>query len=163
MTRIYTPGTRGYVNVTTGLGRLLLVMTGAYLIFKPKEETVKEVKENPYSNFMEKLEVTYYSPLNTVGVETKEIENEDTIQGARDQIQVSYRVTGIDFGKATIKYGDTEKEIESPEGLPVSFTISKTTVIEELNKNGYLQVQISVTPASAQAEVRTVTFRYEGA
>ncbi len=160
MTRIYTPATRGYINVTTGLGRLLLVMTGAYLVFKPKE--VKKVS-NPYSNFAENLEVTYFSPLNTVGVETKEIKDNDTIQGARDQIQVSYRVTGIDFGKATIKYGNKEEIIESPQGLPISFTISKSTVIEELDANGYLQVQISVTPASSQAEVRTVTFRYEGA
>lgn len=160
MTRIYTPATRGYINVTTGLGRLLLVMTGAYLVFKPKE--VKKVS-NPYSNFAENLEVTYFSPLNTVGVETKEIKDDDTIQGARDQIQVSYRVTGIDFGKATIKYGNKEEIIESPQGLPISFTISKSTVIEELDANGYLQVQISVTPASSQAEVRTVTFRYEGA
>ena len=161
MTRIYTPATRGYINVTTGLGRLLLVMTGAYLVFKPKEE-IKEIP-NPYSNFAENLEVTYFSPLNTVGVETKEIKDNDTIQGARDQIQVSYRVTGVDFGKATIKYGDKEEVIESPQGLPISFTISKSTVIEELDANGYLQVQISVTPASSQAEVRTVTFRYEGA
>jgi hypothetical protein len=161
MTRIYTPATRGYINVTTGLGRLLLVMTGAYLVFKPKEE-VKEIP-NPYSNFAENLEVTYFSPLNTVGVETKEIKDDDTIQGARDQIQVSYRVTGVDFGKATIKYGNKEEVIESPQSFPISFTISKSTVIEELDANGYLQVQISVTPASAQAEVRTVTFRYEGA
>ena len=32
MTRIYHPGTRGYVNITTGTGRLLLVLAGAYLI-----------------------------------------------------------------------------------------------------------------------------------
>jgi hypothetical protein len=160
MSRIYTPGTRGYVNVTTGLGRLLLVMTGAYLVFKPKEEIKKETQ---YSNFAENLEVTYFSPLNTVGVETKEINDGDIIQGAKDQIQVSYRVTGTDYGKATIKYGNEEKIIDSPRGFPLSFTISKTTVTEELNTNGYLQVQISVTPASAQAEVRTVTFRYEGA
>jgi len=160
MTRIYTPATRGYVNVTTGIGRLLLVMTGAYLVFKPKEV---KAEPTPYANFMEKLEVSYFSPVNTEGVETKEISNGDTIQGARDQIQVSYRVTGIEFGKATIKYGDEEQVIESPQGLPISFTISKPSVIKELDKNGYLQVQISVTPASAQAEVRIVNFRYEGA
>ena len=94
---------------------------------------------------MEKLEVSYFSPVNTEGVETKEISDGDTIQGARDQIQVSYRVTGIEFGKATIKYGDEEQVIESPQGLPISFTISKPSVIKELDKNGYLQVQISVT------------------
>lgn len=161
MTRVYHPAARGYINITTGVGRLLLVMTGAYLVFKPKE--VKAEEPNPYANFMERLEVSYFSPVNTEGVETKEISDGDTIQGARDQIQVSYRVTGIEFGKATIKYGDEEQVIESPQGLPISFTISKPSVIKELDKNGYLQVQISVTPASAQAEVRTVNFRYEGA
>ena len=161
MTKIYHPGARGYINITTGVGRLLLVLGGAYLMFKPKE--VIEVKENPYSNFMERLEMTYYSGISTEGVKTTEVKDGDIIQGARDQIQVSYRVTGVEFGSAKITYGDTEEVIESPEGFPISFTISKSTVIEELDKNGYLQVQISVTPASAQAEVRTVSFRYEGA
>ena len=160
MTRIYTPATRGYVNVTTGLGRLLLVMTGAYLVFRPQEV---QATETVYSPFTESLEVTYYSPINTVGVKTKQIKDGDVIQGARDQIQVNYRVTGINFGKATITYGDEEQVIESAEGLPVSFAISKPSVIKELDKNGYLQVQISVAPASAQAEARTVSFRYEGA
>ena len=86
-----------------------------------------------------------------------------TIQGARDQITINYRVTGVEFGKATITYGDETKVIESPQKFPVQFTISKSTVIDQLNANGYLQVQISVTPASTQAEVRTVSFRYEGA
>jgi hypothetical protein len=160
MTRIYSPGARGYLNVTTGVGRLLLVMTGAYLIFKPKEVVSQE---NPYVEYMERTEITYYSPISTEGVVTKEIKDGDTVQGARDQIQVSYRVTGTDFGKAVIKYGDTEKVIDSPQSFPISFTISKPTVIAELEKNNYLQVQISVTPASAQAEAHTMSFRYEGA
>ena len=37
MTRIYHPGIRGYTNITTGACRFF-VLTGAYLIFKPKEE-----------------------------------------------------------------------------------------------------------------------------
>ena len=37
MSKIYSPGARGYLNITTGVGRLLLVIGGAYLIFKPKE------------------------------------------------------------------------------------------------------------------------------
>ena len=97
------------MNVTTGLGRLLLVMTGAYLVFKPQEVQAK--KETVYSPFTENLEVTYYSPINTVGVKTKQIKDGDVIQGARDQIQVNYRVTGINFGKATITYGDEERVI----------------------------------------------------
>ena len=78
-------------------------------------------------------------------------------------VMIVCNVIAIGIGKATIKYGNKEEVIESPQAFPVSFTISKSTVIEELDTNGYLQVQISVTPASAQAEVRTVTFRYEAA
>jgi len=161
MTRVYSPAARGYLNISTGVGRLLLVVGGAYLMFKPQEVQAKE--ETVYAPYTESLEVTYYSPINTVGVKTKQIKDGDVIQGARDQIQVNYRVTGINFGKATITYGDEERVIESAEGLPVSFAISKPSVIKELDKNGYLQVQISVAPASAQAEARTVSFRYEGA
>lgn len=161
MTRIYHPGIRGYTNITTGAGRLLLVLTGAYLLFKPKE--VQATTVNPYENFMESLEVTYFSSISTQGVKTASVEDGATIQGARDQITVNYRVSGVEFGKATITYGDETKVIESPNQFPVQFTISKSTVIDQLNANGYLQVQISVTPASAQAEVRTVSFRYEGA
>ena len=160
MTRVYSPAARGYLNISTGEGRLLLVIGGAYLMFKPQEV---QAKETVYTPFTESLEVTYYSAINTVGVKTKQIKDGDVIQGARDQIQVNYRVTGINFGKATITYGDEEQVIESAEGLPVSFAISKPSVIKELDKNGYLQVQISVAPASAQAEARTVSFRYEGA
>jgi len=161
MTRIYHPGIRGYTNITTGAGRLLLVLTGAYLIFKPKEEVKK--LPNPYENFMENLEVTYFSSISTEGIKTASVEDGATIQGARDQITVNYQVSGVEFGKATITYGGETKVIESPNQFPVQFTISKSTVIDQLNANGYLQVQISVTPASTQAEVRTVSFRYEGA
>lgn len=161
MTRIYHPGIRGYTNITTGVGRLLLVLTGAYLIFKPKE--VSAVETNPYENFLDRLEVTYFSPISTEGVKTVAVEDGATIQGARDQITVNYRVSGVEFGKATITYGSETKVIESPNQFPVEFTISKSTVIDQLNANGYLQVQVSVTPASSQAEVRTVSFRYEGA
>ena len=161
MTRIYHPGTRGYVNVTTGTGRLLLVLAGAYLLAKPRQVSAEEV--NPYENFMESLEVTYFSSISTEGVKTVAVQDGATIQGARDQITINYRVTGVEFGKATITYGDETKVIESPQKFPVQFTIYKSTVIDQLNANGYLQVQISVTPASTQAEVRTVSFRYEGA
>ena len=161
MTRIYNPGIRGYNNITTGAGRLLLVLTGAYFLFKPKEEA--EVITNPYENFLDSLEVTYFSPISTEGVKTVSVENDATIQGARDQIIVNYRVSGVEFGKATITYGNETKVIDSPKQFPVQFTISKTTVIEQLDANEYLQVQISVTPASTQAEVRTVSFRYESA
>ena len=65
MTRIYHPGTRGYVNVTTGTGRLLLVLAGAYLLAKPRQVSAEEV--NPYENFMESLEVTYFSSISTEG------------------------------------------------------------------------------------------------
>ena len=159
MSKIYSPGARGYLNITTGVGRLLLVIGGAYLIFKPKEIS----KPNVYNTFMEKVTLSYYSAVSTEGIVNEDIQDGEVVQGARDQIQVSYRVTGIEFGKATIKYGDEEQVIESPQGLPISFTISKPSVIKELDKNGYLQVQISVTPASAQAEAHTMSFRYEGA
>ena len=159
MSKIYSPATRSYLNITTGVGRLLLVVGGAYLIFKPKEVT----KTTPYNPIMEKTTISYFSQLNTQGVVDKDIQDGDVIQGARDQIQVSYRVTGVSKGIAVIKYGDEEKTIESPEDFPVSFTISKSTVISELDKNGHLQVQISVTPASAQAEAHSISFRYEGA
>jgi hypothetical protein len=160
MTRVYSAAKRDYLNITSGAGRLLLVLGGAYLVFRPKEVQATETVYKPYT---ENLEVTYHSPINTVGIKTKQVKDGDVIQGARDQIQVNYRVTGLDLGTATITYGDEEQVIESAEGLPVSFAISKPSVIKELDKNGYLQVQISVASASAQAEARTVSFRYEGA
>ena len=160
MTKIYSPATRGYLNITTGVGRLLLVIGGAYLIFKPKEVSAEP---NPYNTFMEKVKLSYFSSVSTQGIVDEEIQDGEVVRGARDQIQVTYQVTGISVGRAVIKYGDEEKVIESAEGLPISFTISKPTVISELDKNGYLQVQISGTPASAQAEAHTMSFRYEGA
>ncbi|MDB2565356.1 hypothetical protein N9X64_00405 [bacterium] len=160
MTKVYSPGARSYLNVTTGAGRLLLVLAGSYLMFKPQKVSAAP---SPYNPIMEKTSITFFSPISTEGVITKEIQDEEVVQGARDQIQVSYRLTGVKAGKAVITYGDGEKIIESPEAFPVSFTISKSTVISELDKNGYLQVQISVTPASAQAEAHSMSFRYEGA
>ena len=57
--------------------------------------------------------------------------------------------------------GDEEKVIESAEGLPISFTISKPTVISELDKERLLQGSNFSNPASAQAEAHTMSFRYE--
>ena len=94
MSKIYSPATRGYHNITTGAGRLLLVIGGAYLIFKPKEVT----KKTPYKPIMKKATISYFSQLNTEGVVDKDIQDGDVIQGARDQIQVSYRVTGVSNG-----------------------------------------------------------------
>ena len=159
MSKVYSPAARGYLNITTGVGRLLLVVGGAYLMFRP---TVKAAP-SPYNTFMKQTSISYYSPISTEGLVERNIEEGEVVQGARDQIQVTYQVTGIDTGKAVITYGDKEKIIESPEAFPVSFTISKSTVISELDENGYLQDQISVTPASAQAEAHTMSFRYEGA
>ena len=57
MTRVYNPGIRGYTNVTTGLGRFLLVLTGAYLVFKPQETKAQETPYRP--PFTERLEVKF--------------------------------------------------------------------------------------------------------
>ena len=38
-----------------------------------------------------------------------------------------------------------------------------TDVINELNNNGYLQIEVSVLPGPSQADTRPIRFRYEGA
>jgi hypothetical protein len=158
MTKVYSAGARGYRNVTTGVGRLLLVMGGAWLMFRPKEAP-KRVYRERISN----PAITYYSDIGAMGLQTKDIENNETIIGARDQIQLTYSLSNVKSNLARIKYGDTTRELESPNGIPFTFTISKSTVIAELDKNGYLQVEVSVVPASTQADTHSVSFRYEGA
>jgi hypothetical protein len=158
MTRVYNAGVRGYRNITTGAGKLVLLITGAYLLWRPKETPPKIYKEqiaNP--------SVTYYSDIGAVGLQAKELKGGETIVGARDQIQLTYSLSNVKSHLAQIKFGDTTRELESPDGIPFTFTISKSTVIAELDKNGYLQVQISVVPASTQADAHAVSFRYEGA
>ena len=82
MTRFTPPATRGYLNITTGVGRLLLVIGGAYLIFKPKEISAEP---NVYNTFMEKVKLSYFSSVSTEGIVNEDIQDGEVVRGARDQ------------------------------------------------------------------------------
>ena len=83
MTKIYSPATRGYLNITTGVGRLLLVIGGAYLIFKPKEVSA----EPNLQHFHGEGQPSYFSSVSTQGIVDEEIQDGEVVRGARDQIQ----------------------------------------------------------------------------
>lgn len=164
MVKIYHAGARGnIVRTDPGLAALiggLIVIGGVYNLFFRKEPAPAPVQ--PITR-VANLELSHYpADVAAIGFTRTRVSDGDTVIGAKEQIQLNFRLSGDELANVRVKYGSQEKTVATSPGAQ-SVSIPRLDVINELNNNGYLQIEVSVLPGPSQADTRPIRFRYEGA
>lgn len=164
MVKIYHAGKRGnIVRTDQGLATIVagvLVIGGVYGLFFRKEPTPAPAR--PITRITN-LELSHYlADVAAIGFTRTRVSDGDTVIGAKEQIQLNFRLSGDELANVRVKYGSQEKTVATSPGAQ-SVSISRLDVINELNNNGYLQIEVSVLPGPSQADTRPIRFRYEGA
>ena len=164
MVKIYHAGARGnIVRTDQGLAALvggLIVIGGVYNLFFRKEPAPAPAR--PITK-VTNLELSHYlADVAAIGFTRTKVNDGDTIVGAREQIQLNFRLSGDELANVRVKYGSQEKTVATSPGAQ-SVSIPRLDVINEINNNGYLQIEVSVLPGPSQADTRPIRFRYEGA
>ena len=164
MVKIYHAGARGnIVRTDQGLAALvggLIFIGGAYNLFFRKEPAPAPAR--PITK-VTNLELSHYlADVAAIGFTRTKVSDGDTVVGAKEQIQLNFRLSGDELANVRVKYGSQEKTVATSPGAQ-SVSIPRLDVINELNNNGYLQIEVSVLPGPSQADTRPIRFRYEGA
>ena len=164
MVKIYHAGARGnIVRTDQGLATIvagLLAIGGIYGLFFRKEPAPAPAR--PIARITN-LELSHYlADVAAIGFTRTRVSDGDTVIGAKEQIQLNFRLSGDELANVRVKYGSQEKTVATSPGAQ-SVSIPRLDVINELNNNGYLQIEVSVLPGPSQADTRPIRFRYEGA
>tara|TARA_A200000159_G_scaffold76346_1_gene70802 strand:+ start:2325 stop:2819 length:495 start_codon:yes stop_codon:yes gene_type:complete len=164
MVKIYHAGARGnIVRTDQGLATVvagLFLLGGTYQLFFKKEP--ESAPARPITKLIN-LELSHYlADVSAIGFTRTRVSDGDTVVGAKEQIQLNFRLSGDEHANVRVKYGSQEKTVATSPGAQ-SVSIPKLDVINELNSNGYLQIEVSVLPGPSQADTRPIRFRYEGA
>ncbi|MDB4344780.1 hypothetical protein OAA39_01030 [bacterium] len=164
MVKIYHAGARGnIVRTDQGLVTVvagLFLLGGTYQLFFKKEP--ESAPARPITKLIN-LELSHYlADVSAIGFTRTRVSDGDTVVGAKEQIQLNFRLSGDELANVRVKYGSQEKTVATSPGAQ-SVSIPKLDVINELNSNGYLQIEVSVLPGPSQADTRPIRFRYEGA
>lgn len=164
MVKIYHAGARGnIVRTDQGLATIIagmLAIGGIYGLFFRKEPAPAPAR--PITRITN-LELSHYlADVAAIGFTRTRVSDGDTVIGAKEQIQLNFRLSGDELANVRVKYGSQEKTVATSPGAQ-SVSIPRLDVINELNNNGYLQIEVSVLPGPSQADTRPIRFRYEGA
>ena len=172
MVKIYHAGARGnIVRTDPGLFYVIGGLLALNYVGIPVATTIKEFffgeesKPAPVrvTTKISNLELSHYpADVSSIGFTRTRVREGDTVIGAKEQIQLNFRLSGDELANVRVKYGSQEKTVATSPGAQ-SVSIPRLDVINELNNNGYLQIEVSVLPGPSQADTRPIRFRYEGA
>ena len=153
MVKIYHAGARGnIVRTDPGLFYVIGGLLALNYVGIPVATTIKEFffgeesKPAPVkvTTKISNLELSHYpADVAAIGFTRTRVSDGDTVIGAREQIQLNFRLSGDELANVRVKYGSQEKTVATSPGAQ-SVSIPRLDVINELKETKQWHVSIGV-------------------